>query len=56
MERWGAKVYGKEAPFNAHPMIPWKVTTVDLDFMLAHAKFAQSLGVEFMDKVAVVDP
>ena len=55
VERWGAKVYGKEAPFNAHPMIPWKVTTVDLDFMLAHAKYAQSLGVEFMDKVAVVD-
>ncbi len=55
VERWGAKVFGKEAPFNAHPMIPWKVTTVDLDFMLAHAKTAQSLGVTFMDKVAVVD-
>lgn len=55
VERWGAKVFGKEAPFNAHPMIPWKVTTVDLDFMIHHAKYAQSLGVQFMDKVALVD-
>ena len=53
--RWGTKIYGQEAPFNAHPMIPWKVVTVDLDFMLGHAKVAQSLGVKFMDKVSVVD-
>ncbi len=55
VERWGAPVFGKPQPFNAHRMIPWKVVTVDLDFMKGHARHAKKLGVEFMDKVAVVD-
>ncbi len=55
VERWGAPIFGKAQPFNAHRMIPWKVVTVDLDFMQHHARTAKSLGVEFMDKISVVD-
>jgi len=55
IERWGVKVHGKEAPFNAHPMIPWKVVTVDLDCLIRLAKTAKKLGIEFMDKIAIVD-
>jgi succinate dehydrogenase / fumarate reductase flavoprotein subunit len=55
LERWGVKLFGKEAPFNAHPMIPWKMVTVDLDFLVRLAHTAKKLGIEFMDKIAVVD-
>ncbi|MGA3127236.1 MAG: FAD-binding protein [Candidatus Korobacteraceae bacterium] len=55
IERWGVPLHGKEAPFNAHPMIPWKVVTVDLDCLIKLAAKARKIGVEFMDKIAVVD-
>jgi succinate dehydrogenase / fumarate reductase, flavoprotein subunit len=55
IERWGVKIHGKEQPFNAHPMIPWKVVTVDLDCLIHLGKTARKLGIEFMEKVAVVD-
>lgn len=55
IERWGVTLHGKENPFNAHPMIPWKLVTVDLDCVVRLAEHAKSLGVEFMEKIAVVD-
>jgi succinate dehydrogenase/fumarate reductase flavoprotein subunit len=48
-------VHGKQQPFNAHPMIPWKMTTVDLDCPVHLSRFARSLGVDFLEKIAVVD-
>src|ERR1035441_3744584 len=55
LERWGVKLFGKEAPFNAHPMIPWKMVTVDLDFLVGLGHTAKKRGMEFMDKIAGVD-
>jgi len=55
IERWGVKIHGKEAPFNAHPMIPWKIVTVDLNCLIHLAAHARGLGVEFQEKIAVVD-
>lgn len=55
IERWGVKIHGKEAPFNAHPMIPWKLVTLDLDCLIHLAARARTLGVEFQEKIAVVD-
>jgi len=55
IERWGASIHGKDAPFNAHPMIPWKMVTVDLDCLLRFSRTAKNLGIQFMDKIAVVD-
>lgn len=55
VQRWGVKVYGKQQPFNAHPMIPWKMTTVDLDCLVHMSRFARSLGVDFLEKIAIVD-
>ena len=55
IESWGVKIHGKEQPFNAHPMIPWKITTVDLDCMVYLGAHARKLGVKFMEKIAVTD-
>jgi succinate dehydrogenase/fumarate reductase flavoprotein subunit len=55
VESYGVKFYGKEEPFSGHKLIPWKVMTVDLDFMVVLTKKAKKKGVKFLDKVSIVD-
>lgn len=54
-ETWGAKFVGRDIAFNAHPVIPWKVSMIDADIMIEMAKKAKTRGVDFMDKIDVVD-
>lgn len=55
VESYGVKFYGKEQPFSGHKLIPWKVMTVDLDFMVVLTKKAKKKGVKFLEKVSIVD-
>ncbi|PJC86815.1 succinate dehydrogenase/fumarate reductase flavoprotein subunit [Vibrio sp. HA2012] len=55
VESYGVKFYGKENPFSGHKLIPWKVMTVDLDFMTVLTKKAKRAGVKFLEKVSIVD-
>lgn len=55
-ESWGVKfVLSKEESLNAHMLIPWKITLVDLDIMIHMAKHAKSLGIESYSKIAISD-
>ncbi|MDR0851902.1 MAG: FAD-binding protein [Clostridiales Family XIII bacterium] len=54
-ETWGAAFTGRDIAFNAHPTIPWKVCMVDGDILLKMAKKAEARGIQFMDKIDVVD-
>jgi succinate dehydrogenase/fumarate reductase flavoprotein subunit len=52
---WGVKFVGRDIAFNAHPIIPWKVSMVDADILITMAQKAKERGIEFMDKIDVVD-
>jgi len=52
---WGAEFVGRDIAFNAHPTIPWKICMVDADILIKMAAKARARGVEFMDKICVVD-
>jgi succinate dehydrogenase/fumarate reductase flavoprotein subunit len=52
---WGARFVGRDIAFNAHPIIPWKVCMVDGDILLKMAEKAKAKGIDFMDKVDIVD-
>jgi succinate dehydrogenase/fumarate reductase flavoprotein subunit len=52
---WGAKFVGRDIAFNAHPIIPWKVCMIDADILIKMSRKAKERGIEFMDKIAVVD-
>jgi len=54
-ETWGAEFVGRDIAFNAHPVIPWKVSMIDADLLVKMAARAQKRGIEFMDKICVVD-
>ena len=54
-EAWGAEFFGRDIAFNAHPVIPWKVSMVDGDILIKMAAKAKGRGIEFMDKICVVD-
>jgi len=55
-ESWGVKFkLSREDSLNAHAIIPWKVTLVDLDIMVTMARHARKLGVKSESKVAVTD-
>ena len=54
-ETWGAEFVGRDIAFNAHPVIPWKVCMVDADILIKMAGKAKERGIEFMDKICVVD-
>jgi succinate dehydrogenase/fumarate reductase flavoprotein subunit len=54
-ETWGAEFVGRDIAFNAHPVIPWKVSMVDADVLIKMATKAKGRGVSFMDKIDVVD-
>jgi len=53
--KWGASFIGRDIAFNAHPIIPWKVCIVDADILIQMAEKAKERGIEFMDKISVVD-
>ncbi|CAM3703059.1 Succinate dehydrogenase flavoprotein subunit [Vibrio aerogenes CECT 7868] len=55
MMTYGVQFYGQKKPFSGHPVIPWKVMTVDLDFMQRLARRAKAAGVKFLEKVSIVD-
>ena len=55
METWGAKFIGRDKAFSGHPLIPWKMFVVDGDWILKMLPYARKIGVEFMDKISVVD-
>ena len=55
-ETWGVKFkLSREESLNAHAIIPWKVTLVDLDIMVPMAKHARKIGVKSESKVAITD-
>lgn len=54
-EKWGAKFYGRDIAFNAHPSIPWKICLVDADILLRMSKKAKKKGVKFLDKIDITD-
>jgi succinate dehydrogenase/fumarate reductase flavoprotein subunit len=54
-EKWGASFFGRDIAFNAHPVIPWKVCMVDADILIKMSAKAKNRGVEFMDKIDIVD-
>jgi succinate dehydrogenase/fumarate reductase flavoprotein subunit len=54
-ENWGAEFVGRDIAFNAHPVIPWKVSMIDGDILVKMSRQAKGRGVEFMDKIDVVD-
>lgn len=54
-ENWGAEFVGRDIAFNAHPIIPWKVSMIDADVLIKMANKARARGVDFMDKTDVVD-
>ncbi|MBP1627655.1 MAG: SdhA [Holophagaceae bacterium] len=54
-ESWGVSFRARDDAFQAHPIIPWKMFVVDLDMLIPMAKHARQAGVEFMEKVAIVD-
>ncbi|MCL1896624.1 MAG: FAD-binding protein, partial [Clostridiales bacterium] len=54
-EAWGAEFVGRDIAFNAHPVIPWKVSMIDADLLIKMAAKAKERGIEFMDKTCVVD-
>ena len=57
--RWGAKVCsnpdGSFVGKRFKPNLPWSQTGVDLDMMRPVHRHARSLGIRFIDKVAMVD-
>ncbi len=55
VESYGVEFYGKAQPFSGHKLIPWKVMTVDLDFMVKLTKTAKKAGVKFLEKTSIVD-
>lgn len=52
---WGVKFIGREFAQNAHPIIPWKICLVDLDIMEDMARHAKKLGVESINKTALIE-
>jgi succinate dehydrogenase/fumarate reductase flavoprotein subunit len=54
-EKWGAEFVGRDIAFNAHPVIPWKVSMIDANILIKMSLKAKKRGVEFMDKIDVVD-
>jgi len=54
-ESWGAEFVGRDIAFNAHPVIPWKVSMIDADLLIKMAEKAKERDIEFMDKICVVD-
>ncbi|NTV73288.1 MAG: FAD-binding protein, partial [Holophaga sp.] len=55
-ETWGVKFkLSREDSLNAHAIIPWKVTLVDLDVMIPMARRAAKLGIKSHSKVAMTD-
>lgn len=55
-ETWGVKFrLSREDSLNAHAIIPWKVTLVDIDVMIPMAKRAAKLGIKSHSKVAMTD-
>jgi succinate dehydrogenase / fumarate reductase flavoprotein subunit len=55
-EAWGVKfVIPREHAGNAHPIIPWKITLVDLDVMIHMGRHARKLGVESIEKTTVTE-
>ncbi len=55
METFGVEFYGKEHPFSAHPMIPWSLMTVDLDFMQVLARQCKRKKIENLEKISITD-
>ncbi|WP_316858968.1 FAD-binding protein [uncultured Cohaesibacter sp.] len=55
VEGYGVQFYGKEKPFNAHPMIPWSMMTVDLDFMQVLGRQCRRKKVRHLEKVSITD-
>jgi succinate dehydrogenase/fumarate reductase flavoprotein subunit len=55
IKSYGVEFYGESNPFSGHQLIPWKVITVDLDFMQVMTQKAKRAGVRFLEKVSVVD-
>nr|WP_321462339.1 FAD-binding protein [uncultured Cohaesibacter sp.] len=55
IEGYGVDFYGKEKPFNAHPMIPWSLMTVDLDFMQVLTRQCKRKKIQHLEKVSITD-
>ena len=55
-EKWGVQFkLSREEALNAHAIIPWKVTLVDLDIMMPMARHAKKIGVKCHAKIAITD-
>lgn len=52
---WGVKFVGREIAPQAHAIIPWRICLVDLDIMIHMSRHAKKLGVQFNEKIAIVD-
>jgi succinate dehydrogenase/fumarate reductase flavoprotein subunit len=55
-ESWGVKfIIPRERALNAHPIIPWKITLVDLDVMVQMGRYARELGIKSVEKTTIID-
>jgi succinate dehydrogenase/fumarate reductase flavoprotein subunit len=55
-ESWGVKyILPLDQAKNAHAIIPWKITIVDLDMTIHMANHAKKIGVESMEKISITD-
>ena len=52
---WGVNFVGRAIAPQAHAIIPWKICLVDLDIMIPMSQHAKKMGVQFMEKIAIVD-